>query len=661
MINKFIHIRLYLHRNHFQVENRRLFAVNCLRTPIVIIGGGPVGLFLSNILSSYNTPSMLFEARSEDELFSHPQAHFLNTRTMEILRHSLPKVYRRVCDEMPPVEEWRYFNFGYSVKGEIARVVHPVDQPLDSNHDANGALMPIGQIKADPTSNPINPLSDCRVGHLAQHKFSKILFLSAMEALLPESRIFLKSPVASVCWGDDRKYEITLTNGTIVHADIVIAADGSNSKTRNSWNIEWNKGRRDIQNLINIHIRSSIPMEPSAMLYAIYNDECVAMMVRHSSTEYVLQVPYFPPYQTLEKDFTKEKVKVMIKAIMNTNEFEIITIRAWTMSSMVASTYFDGKAGLLVGDAAHVFPPAGGFGMNTGIQDAFHLAWRLVGNSWLDTTNPNFRRNFLDYTEERRAVACNNAALSVRNFERVLNLAKACYLNDEHPELLIKVLDRLPFPLHLKQDIFSSALKVALAPLKALKNGNTFHSRHMASRVRAILQKGGGLPLLFPRYELDYTANYTSSCTNEDRSLDTLSGDAQVQRGKLLPHIPLEVLSEVSDVPIVHSSSRKKLTLSDLPSQIRDSKPCFVMLIVNWNADTKDLGEIGDLVLERYHLTMKIVKVVNKPVRSDFITLHDATGQLSKLVTGMVLVRPDSHIVAIESSSQEIKKLLKNI
>ena len=32
----------------------------------------------------------------------------------------------------------------------------------------------------------------------------------------------------------------------------------------------------------------------------------------------------------------------------------------------------------LCGDAAHAFPPAGGFGMNTGLQDAHNLAWKLA-------------------------------------------------------------------------------------------------------------------------------------------------------------------------------------------------------------------------------------------------------------------------------------------
>ena len=32
----------------------------------------------------------------------------------------------------------------------------------------------------------------------------------------------------------------------------------------------------------------------------------------------------------------------------------------------------------LIGDAAHQFPPAGGFGMNTGIQDAHNLIWKIA-------------------------------------------------------------------------------------------------------------------------------------------------------------------------------------------------------------------------------------------------------------------------------------------
>ena len=49
------------------------------------------------------------------------------------------------------------------------------------------------------------------------------------------------------------------------------------------------------------------------------------------------------------------------------------------MHAQVAAKYQDNMSQrvFLVGDAAHRFPPAGGFGMNCGLQDAHNLAWKL--------------------------------------------------------------------------------------------------------------------------------------------------------------------------------------------------------------------------------------------------------------------------------------------
>lgn len=72
---------------------------------------------------------------------------------------------------------------------------------------------------------------------------------------------------------------------------------------------------------------------------------------------------------------------------------------------MVAETYARNNV-YLVGDAAYVFPPAGGFGMNTGLQDALALAWRIkyLTNGTLSDPGPM-------YTMERQAVAHQTAAL----------------------------------------------------------------------------------------------------------------------------------------------------------------------------------------------------------------------------------------------------------
>lgn len=59
---------------------------------------------------------------------------------------------------------------------------------------------------------------------------------------------------------------------------------------------------------------------------------------------------------------------------------QIRAINNWVMHAEVAKHYVEPTCGriFLAGDAAHRFPPAGGFGMNTGIQDAHNLAWKLA-------------------------------------------------------------------------------------------------------------------------------------------------------------------------------------------------------------------------------------------------------------------------------------------
>lgn len=81
---------------------------------------------------------------------------------------------------------------------------------------------------------------------------------------------------------------------------------------------------------------------------------------------------------------------------------------AYTMNARLADRYRAGRV-LLIGDAAHVHPPTGGQGLNTGVQDAYNLGWKLAAvlagapDALLDT-----------YEEERRPVAADVLGLSTR-------------------------------------------------------------------------------------------------------------------------------------------------------------------------------------------------------------------------------------------------------
>ena len=92
----------------------------------------------------------------------------------------------------------------------------------------------------------------------------------------------------------------------------------------------------------------------------------------------------------------------------------ILSIGTWTMNAAVAASFKVGPM-FLLGDAAHQLPPTGGFGMNTGIQDAHNLAWKLAavlqgwaGPGLLDT-----------YELERLPVGRYNAERSLDNARMV--------------------------------------------------------------------------------------------------------------------------------------------------------------------------------------------------------------------------------------------------
>ena len=101
------------HRRSFNLTSQTHFNYIRLQStvahkkfPVCILGGGPVGLFLSSQLSSYGIEHCIVERREVPT--KHPQAHFMNARTMEILQAHLPNSFKSVLSQMPPSKNWRY-------------------------------------------------------------------------------------------------------------------------------------------------------------------------------------------------------------------------------------------------------------------------------------------------------------------------------------------------------------------------------------------------------------------------------------------------------------------------------------------------------------------------------------------------------------------------
>ena len=745
---------------------RRFFSSTCQQVdaaekncPIVIVGGGPVGLFLSALLSSYSIPSQLFERKSHEQLCCHPQAHFLNTRSMELIKHYLStRVDQEIQKQMRPAKEWDCFYFSSAVCGgrQLGKIQHPVVQS---------------------SSTSVKNNSPCNVGHLAQNKFANILLQEAkdnMQMLIKNAHksslyganhacISLNSTVTHIEKRDlntsiDRKgrYAVQVTNynnlgeierSSTTFCDIVIAADGAHSLVRKLFSSEAlspeksflasieSKGRinaleEEEQHLINIHfitspivtkyIRSHFDDGCPGMLHFVYNHEVVCAFVVHDIEEgnFVCQIPYFPPFQTVHADFTHDNCLHLIKAGLGIRHLddskgsliEIKEVRPWKSRTSIAPNYVIDDGIVLVGDAAHVFPPAGGFGLNTGIQDAHNLAWRIAWGltHYYGASVENdvlLTKALRMYDRERRPIAAQNAALSNRNYHRTLSIARALGLDATHPKMLQWLMDRPPLlflPLELQQEAFKRLMLTAMMPLRALDNPNNAYGNVLCGRVAAILKRGGGLPLLFPQYDIGFT--YSPNCQGSSimavEAAEPLHDIApytpRVRVGHRLPHFKMQVLSHsisrsqssvkprsvfgiASNASI--TTSPMSISMTDINAQLRIQGELPFFAILGPLSFATELKQLADRLSNSCSLQVKFIAVVDRCVENTkecvdcspiMVLLDDFCGEWRQLLVRTVdsnfivigpkqsaalLVRPDGHVGAIQLLDKSDAKL----
>jgi len=263
----------------------------------------------------------------------------------------------------------------------------------------------------------------------------------------------------------------------------------------------------------------------------------------------------------------------------------------------------------LVGDAAHRFPPAGGFGMNTGIQDAHNLAFKLaaalVGKSGGGGVGAHRRDgeehgveggdNLSSYEMERRPVAVNNTVLSKRNYERVLGLSAVLGVDGKQLVQASKLLEQRfgldkwwPVNNAIAGAASGAALALARAPLRCLSQEGHFLGDARVAALRQVLGEGsGGLPLVFPKHELAFRY-LAEPCKESKEEEDRRRRRHQagyplcgVGVGVRAPHCrlvlrhpafttPTPSPSSFSSSASSSSSSSPVFTLTDLPAQLHE-------------------------------------------------------------------------------------------
>ena len=378
--------------------------------PVVIVGGGVAGISAAVALARQGVESVVLDRRLRPN--PHPRAHVANPRTMEIFRlWGIEDQVRRqgLADNVTGNFVWRT-----SIAGEeLGR--------LSYDAQAGGA---------DRDTATLSPEVSC-----AQDVIEAILRERLAE--LTGGAVHYGSEVVDVRRDADLMAVTSAGRAEPILARYVIAADGAWSATRHGMGIPM-QGPNELARFVSIYLHADLSAWTGArpaVLYWIVNETVQGVFISMDGHgRYVFHLRMDPTRERFE-DFTEERCReLVLAAVGDEADIEIRDVGNWIMSGQVAARYRQDNL-FLVGDSAHRFPPTGGFGMNTGVQDAHNLAWKLAAvlagwapDSLLDT-----------YETERHPVADANRTRSVSNFLRLESLA--CWAADPQP-----ILERLATP-----------------------------------------------------------------------------------------------------------------------------------------------------------------------------------------------------------------------
>ncbi|MDJ0886549.1 MAG: FAD-dependent monooxygenase [Desulfobacterales bacterium] len=504
-------------------------------TDVVIIGGGPVGLTASLLLDRLRIAHVVVEA--QDPPSDHPQAHFINSRSMEIFRElGLEAAIREAA---APLDEWR--RHVYATALAQAR---PAPSVRGSAPDT--LLAVVDHFPSGP-DHRISPSRECNLSQpRLQGLLREAVDRSRQARLLPGWRADLNERHHGVDIG------LRPTAGGREHrlrCRYVVCADGAHSGSRDRLGIARIQRTPTLQHLLNIHFLSPTLAErlrrrPAAMLYFVYSPHGIGVLVNHSLArgEFVLQRPYFPPFEDPQAFDHRTCARMIDRIAGLPTQADIRSVRSWCLEAWVAAR-FQSRAGrcFLVGDAAHQILPAGGFGMNTGIAEAHNLAWKLARALKTETTDAGGTAQALlaTYDAERRPVAEEAIALSRVNYERTLRAAAAIGLDWRAAGLIQKVLARLPLPMVLRRWLFQAGIRLGLSQIWILRGGNPI-GRFRRRRFNDLMKTPGAmLPMRFPRQDLGviYDRGWLAEKPGaEERPSSAPAPRVAFETGARLPH-----------------------------------------------------------------------------------------------------------------------------
>jgi 2-polyprenyl-6-methoxyphenol hydroxylase-like FAD-dependent oxidoreductase len=360
---------------------------------VVIAGAGPVGLLLACELRLAGISVLVFEKLASPNLpikDGPVGARALNIPTIEVF-------YRRGLLAALKEGALKWTDMSIGEEG-LEAAVRGVAQPLDSG--AISSRDKISGIVGTKLEGNVVDYSDPDFADRGPAAAYGVITVHSLETLLSNRAAELHAEI---------RRGVGLTAFSADDSGVTVYA--GETVVRSGWLVGCDGGRSTVRKLAGFRFPGTDPeiCGYSATVEFADPEKLSSGWVRTAKGAYVngpmpgrlLMVEFDGPPKDRDAPITLEDLQTSLRKVSGTDAIltAVHAATRWTDNARQASTYRLGRV-LLAGDAAHVFAPIGGEGLNLGIGDAVNLGWKLAAtvNRWAPET-------LLDtYTTERHPI-----------------------------------------------------------------------------------------------------------------------------------------------------------------------------------------------------------------------------------------------------------------